>query len=148
LPPASQSNFESLAIDASALPRQKKRNEQKSTRASQRSNPHCEHAQGELSLASMVLFDSLALDAACCPQGRRNATHQAVNSMVAEQANAWKQNSEVGITLHHILSSFVPPNRRTKGFDQGGACRGSSDSTMDQDVVHIHTISDLRPTVR
>merc|ERR1719361_1655249 len=78
LPPASQSNFESLAIDAAALPRRQKRNKQKLTRASQRSSLHIESSQEELSFASMVLFDALALESVSCPPGRQwHAARQA-----------------------------------------------------------------------
>jgi len=136
-------NFESLAIDASALPRQQKRNEQKLTRASQRNTPHSEHALEELSLASMVLFAGPALDAACCPRGWQNATRQAAKFMMDAQVSALKQSSEVGIPLSSVLSSSVPPNECTEGFDHGGACCGSSDSIGDRDVSHIHTMDDL-----
>jgi len=107
LPPASQSNFESLAIDAAAIPRQRRRNGQKLTRACQRSSSHIENAQEERSFASMVLFDALALDAASCPPGQRwRAAHEAEKLMVAQQASALTQDSEVKITLSHVVGSF------------------------------------------
>merc|ERR1719361_1099213 len=110
LPPASQSNFESLAIDAAALPRRQKRNKQKLTRASQRSSLHIESSQEELSFASMVLFDALALDAVSCPPRRQwRAARQAEKLIVAEQTGALKQG--------------------TSDFDQGLVCCGSSDDT-------------------
>jgi len=76
LPPASQSNFESLAIDAGAFPRQRWWNEQKLTRDRQTCMSHTD-TQAEPPLASMVLFDALALNAASCPLGRERATRQA-----------------------------------------------------------------------
>jgi len=139
LPPASQSNFESLAIDGSALPRQRKRNEQKLTGGSQRSSPQREKAQEELSLASVVLFAGPALDATCCPRGWRNAARQAAKFIVAEQVTSMKPSSEVGISLSRNVSSSVAPEDCTRGFDQGGACCGSSDSIGDQECrPHSH----------
>jgi len=140
LPPASQSNFESLAIDAAAIPRQRRRHGQKLTRACQRSSSHIENAQEERSFASMVLFDALALDAASCPPGQRwRAAHEAEKLMVAQQASALTQDSEVKITLSHVVGSFLPPSEGTSGFDP---CCGSSDSTGDVDVSEMHKISD------
>jgi len=146
LPPASQSNFESIAIDAAALPRQRRRNGQKSTRCPQRISPHSENAQAvqeEPSLASMVLFDALALDSSCCLRGRRRHARQGAKLKVPQQASLLVQSSEVVIPLSHVLSSFSPPSEFTKCFDQNGTYCGSSDSTGDHGVSHMHTISDV-----
>mmetsp|Transcript_64231 Transcript_64231/g.127044 ORF Transcript_64231/g.127044 Transcript_64231/m.127044 type:complete len:161 (-) Transcript_64231:383-865(-) len=129
MPPASLSNFESLAIDSAAFPQKRQRNERKLTGAPQRSCPCSEHSKEELSLASMVLFDALALEAASCPQRQR--------------VSKLKQSSEVAIPLSHAIGSFLPPRECTKGFDQDTACSGISDGIEDNDVNRMHTTSDL-----
>jgi hypothetical protein len=124
LPPASQSNFESLAIDAAALPRQRRRNEQKLVRAPQRSSLHGQNSQEDLSFASMVLFDALALESVSCPPRRQwRAARQAEKLLVAEQTGALKQD--------------------TSNFDQGLVCCGSSDDTGHDGVSEMCKISDL-----
>eukprot|EP00419_Tripos_fusus_P027648 CAMPEP_0172716088 /NCGR_PEP_ID=MMETSP1074-20121228/67922_1 /TAXON_ID=2916 /ORGANISM="Ceratium fusus, Strain PA161109" /LENGTH=175 /DNA_ID=CAMNT_0013540739 /DNA_START=68 /DNA_END=598 /DNA_ORIENTATION=+ len=144
MPPASLSNFESLAIDSAAFPQKRQRNERKLTGAPQRSCPCSEHSKEELSLASMVLFDALALEAASCPQVRRGrATHQAVKLMVFQRASKLKQSNEVEIPLSHTVSSFLPSSACVKGSGSDPACCGNSDGTGDHDVGHMHTISDL-----
>jgi len=127
---ASKSNFASLAVDAAVLPQRRGRNERELAGTPQRNAPHGEHPPKELPLASMVLFDALALDAASCPrawrQQRRRAVHQAAKLMMAQQASALKQGCEVAIPVSHVVSSFSPSNECTKGFVHG--IGGSSDS--------------------
>eukprot|EP00419_Tripos_fusus_P085198 CAMPEP_0172863700 /NCGR_PEP_ID=MMETSP1075-20121228/78090_1 /TAXON_ID=2916 /ORGANISM="Ceratium fusus, Strain PA161109" /LENGTH=77 /DNA_ID=CAMNT_0013712389 /DNA_START=63 /DNA_END=292 /DNA_ORIENTATION=- len=66
--PMSKSNFTSFAIDAVALPQQWRQSEWGLTGAPPRNSSRSEHPQDESSLASMVLFDALALDAGSCPR--------------------------------------------------------------------------------
>jgi len=142
--PASKSSFSSLAIDAAALPRQRRLEKWGTTGTLQRNRSQNEHPQEGFSSASMVLFDALALDAASCPRGRRRrAIHRTTELKIAQQASALKQSREAEIPLSHIMSSFLLPSDCSKGFDQDLVTCGSSDGTTDHGVGQIHTISDL-----
>mmetsp|Transcript_120893 Transcript_120893/g.235378 ORF Transcript_120893/g.235378 Transcript_120893/m.235378 type:complete len:178 (-) Transcript_120893:176-709(-) len=145
MPPASLSNFESLAIDAAAFPQHRRRNANKPTRVPKRISAHSDHAQEEPYLASVVLFDALALDSACCPRGRRrHAIHQGTKFNMAQQASTLRQSGEDVVPLSDVLSSFLLPVDCTKGIDQGsGSCCGSSDGTGDLGASHVHTPSNL-----
>jgi len=58
---------------------------------------------------------------------------------MGQQASAPKRSSEAEIPLSHVI---LLPSECTKGFDQGLANCGQSDSTRDDAVSQLHTISD------